>query len=186
MTTKNMSYDHPAYQVRLAHNLGLTAAGASALTNKFCAFTSLLIQSVTASIVATGTSTYASMWNGTATVATGVGAQTFAVIRITNTAAAGATPSLSTATYGPFMASLFDGTTTNTQTNSAKPGFSNNVALYGTATTGVAQGSIAPTAGGGFSVSQGDLVYVVQGTDATSVANYTLEYSIVPLANVTY
>lgn len=184
MATRNMSYDHPAYVARLTHSLGAVAAGASAVTGKFIAFTAMNIFAVVATAVATGTSTYASQWNGTATIATSVGGQTYSVIRITNNAALGATPSLSTATYGPFALSLFDGTTTNTQTNSAKPGFTNVVPLYGTATTGTAQAGSA-AAQGGFNINQGDQLYVVQGTDATAVGAYALEYGITPLSSVT-
>ena len=185
MTTKNMAYDHPSYITRNVLALGVTTAGASAVTEKFTAFTGLTIFSCTAGVLATGTSTYASLWNGTATIATGVGAQTWALVRIFNTAAAGATPALGTATYGPFMLSLFDGTTTNTQTNSAKPFFANTVQLYNPTGTGTGQVQAGTNTGnGGFNINAGDFVYVVQGTDATATASYSLEFQITPLANV--
>jgi hypothetical protein len=183
MSTKSMGYDHATYITRVAANLGATTAGAAAVSAKFVAFTALNIFAVAATAVAMGSSTYASMWNGTATIATGVGAQTFSVIRTMNNAAAGASPSLSTATYGPFMLSLYNGTATATQTNSALPGFVNYVQLYGTATTGTAQAGSA-AANGGIAVNQGDTLYVVQGSDATATACYSLEYSVTPLAAV--
>ena len=187
MTTsvRSMAYDHPTYITRQVIPLGATTAGASAATEKFAAFTSLTIFACTASVLATGSSTYASLWNGTATIATGVGAQTWALVRVFNTATAGATPALGTATYGPFMLSLFDGTTTNTQTNSSKPFFTNYVQLYntnGTSTGAVQAGS--NSGNGGFVVNAGDIVYVVQGTDATATATYSLEYQVTPLATV--
>lgn len=185
MTTRNMAYDHPAYTNRLVHAFTPAAAGAGGVSQKFVAFTALTIFALLATAAATGSSTYASLWNGTATIPTGVGAQTYSLIRIFNTAAAGATPALGTATYGPFMLSLYDGTGTNTQTNSSKPGFSNYVQLFnanGTSTAQVQAGT--NTGNGGFQVNQGDQLYVVQGTDATAVGAYALEYGLTPLANV--
>ena len=95
---------------------------------------------------------------------------------------------LSTATYGPFAASQYNGTATGTQTNAA--GIYGSVALYGTATTGVAQsGAPSAPAGvsatGGFSVNQGDQIYIVRGTDASAITAFALEYAPTPLANVT-
>jgi len=180
-----MQYDHPTYITRNVVQLGSTVAGASALTEKFAAFSSLLVFGCTATVLATGTSTYASLWNGTATIATGVGAQTWSLIRVFNTAAAGATPATGTATYGPFMLSLFDGTTTNTQTNSAKPFFTNQVQLYNPTGTGTGQVQAGTNTGsGGFPVNAGDLLYVIQGTDATATASYSLEFQVTPLAPV--
>jgi len=181
---KSMAYDHPAYTVPQVASLGAVTAGAAAATGKFVAFASLRIKSIVAAAIATGTSTYASLWNGTATIATAVGAQTFSLIHVHNTAAAGATPGLNTATWGPFALSLFDGTSTNTQTNSSKPGFANYVPVSGVTGTGTIQAGAAVD-NTGFQVNQGDSLYVVQGTDATAVGAYSLEYSIQPLANVT-
>jgi hypothetical protein len=189
MASRSMGYDHPAYLARLAHAFPVTSAGSGAVTGKFTAFANLQILALVATPTAMGTSTYANLWNGTATISTAVGAQTVAVIRVFNTAAAGATPALGTATYGPFVLSLYDGTSTNTQTSSAKPGFTNYIPLYGSSTgtgttTGVMQAGTA-TGAGGFSVNQGDALYCVQGTDATSIGCYALEYAVTPLASVT-
>lgn len=182
MVTKNMAYDNATYVTRQVAGLGATTAGASATSAKFIAFTALNIFSVTATAVAMGSSTYSALWNGTATVPVSVGGQTFSVIRLMNNAAAGVAPSLSTATYGPFSLSLYNGSATTT--NSAAPGFTNVVALSGTGTTGSLQTG-SNTASGGFTVNQGDQLYVVQGTDATATAGYALEFSVTPLANVT-
>lgn len=184
MVTKNMAYDHPTYITRNAVVLGSTTAGANATTSKFVAWSALQIFAVQANCVATGSSTYSTLWNGTATIAQAVGAQTFSVIRVMNTAAVGANPSLSTATYGPFLLSNYNGTATATQTQSSLPGFANYIPLYGTATTGTAQ-QYAAASTGGFSVNQGDALWVVQGTDATATGAYVLEYAVQPLANVT-
>lgn len=175
MSTKNMAYDHAAYLARLAHGYGQNAAGASTAFGKFVAFTSLTIFSINAVLATAGTSTYTA-WNGTATT-TAINGDSFSLIRVTNTAAAGATPALSTSTYGPYALSLYNGTSTGTQTNVA--GVYNNVALSGTG------GAAAPTANGGISVSQGDTLHIVRGTDATAVAAYSIEYGITPLSNVT-
>lgn len=185
MTTKNMAYDHPSYITRNVLQLGSTVAGAAAVTEKFTAFTGLTIFSCTAGVLATGTSTYASLWNGTATIATAVGAQTWSLVRVFNTAAAGASPALGTATYGPFVLSLYNGTATATQTNSSLPFFANTVQLYNPTGTGTGQQQAGTNTGnGGLNVNAGDIVYVVQGTDATATASYTLEFQITPLANV--
>jgi len=174
MTTKNMAYDHAAYASRLTHAFGQNAAGASTAFGKFVAFTALQILSITGTLIAAGTSTYTA-WNGTATT-TAINGDQFSLIRVTNTAAAGAAPALSTSTYGPYALSLYNGTATGTQT--AVAGFSNNVAL---SQTGVGSN----TAAGGFTINQGDTVHIVRGTDATAVAAYAIEYGVAPLANVT-
>ena len=184
MTTKNMSYDHAAYVARAAHVFPALAAGASGATSKFVAFTALQVFAITVSqvTVAASTST-ATLYNGTSTV-TAVSADTYSVIHVMNNAAAGASPSLSTATHGPFVASLYNGTATGTQTGLA--GFTNSVPLNGTGTTGqvqAGQGTYPYT--GGFAVNQGDQLYVQRGTDASSVLAISLEYGVQPFANVT-
>ena len=189
MTTKNMGYDHPAYLARQQHSFPSLAAGASGITSKFVAFANLQVYSVTAATVTAGssTSTY-TQWNGTATV-TAVSADSFSVIRVANIAAAGTTPVLTTSTYGPFVNAPYNGTLTATQTGLAV--VANNIALYGTITNTagtatnaqVQAGSNAGT--GGFTINQGDIVYCTRGTDASAVTALALEFSIVPLANVT-
>lgn len=188
MTTRNMMYDSPVYVARQMIPLGVTAAGAAAVTSKFIAFANLLVFSITATQIAVGSSTYTG-WNGTATV-TAVGADTFSVIRVFNTnTALGTSPGLGTATYGPFVSSLYNGTQTGTQTNSSLPGYSVNVPLSGTATgTGTVTGQMqagSAAATGGFPVNQGDQLYIVRGTDTTATANFALEYAVAPFANVT-
>lgn len=175
MTTKNMAYDHPAYISRFHHAFGQNTAGASTNFSKFVAFTALQVLSVTGTLITAGTST-TTLFNGTATT-TAINGDSFSVIQISNSAAIGATPVLTTNTRGPYALSLYNGTATGTQTTVA--GAFVNVAL--STTTGTA----APVGTGGFSVNQGDQLYIVRGTDATAVASYTLELGIVPLANVT-
>ena len=157
---------------------------ASGATSKFVAFAAMTVFALCASQVTAGSSTStATLYNGTATV-TAINVDTVSLIHVMNNAAAGATPSLTTATHGPFAVSLYNGTATGTQTNVA--GFTNIIPLNGTATTGAAQtgAGLAPYTGG-FSVNQGDQLYIQRGTDASSVLALSLEYGITPLANVT-
>ena len=175
MTTKNMAYDHAAYIARLSHAFGQNAAGASTAFSKFVAFTGLAVFAINATLITAGTSTYTA-WNGTATT-TAITGDSFSAIVVRNTAAAGATPSLTTSTYGPYALSLYNGTATGTQTTVA--GASVNVAL------GTATGAAAPAVTGGFLVNQGDTVHIVRGTDATAVSAYSIEYGVQPLANIT-
>ena len=195
MTTKNMAYDHPAYTARVQHAFTPAAAGANAVSPKFVAFSNLQLFSLTG-VLATqgGTSTY-TLWNGTATC-TAVGAQSFSLVRIFNTAAAGSAPALGTATFGPFVISNYNGTATGTQTNSTAAGLAVNVPLYaapgtnaaGQLVAGTATGQVqagAASSQGGVWVNQGDQLYVVTGTEATAVGAFALEYGILPLSNVT-
>jgi len=58
MATESMRYDHPAYQAVLPVGLGVTVAGASAITGaRFTAFTTMLVKSITMAVVTAGTST---------------------------------------------------------------------------------------------------------------------------------
>ena len=58
MATRNFRYDHPAYLAVLPVGLGVTVAGASAITGaRFTAFTDTLVKSITMAVVTAGTST---------------------------------------------------------------------------------------------------------------------------------
>jgi hypothetical protein len=173
--TKNMAYDHAAYIARLGHSFGINTAGASTAFSKFVAFTGLTIFSINANLVTAGTSTITA-WNGSATTIS-LNGDSYSMIRVQNTAAAGATPAMSTATYGPYALSIYNGTATQTQTSVA--GFTNYVPISGTG------GIAAPTVAGGLSINQGDTIHIVRGIDATAVSGFTMEYGITPLANVT-
>ena len=174
MATKSMSYDHAAYVARLSHGFGQNAAGASTAFGKFVAFAALTVFAVNATLATAGTSTYTA-WNGTSTV-TAINGDSFSLIRVTNTATAGAAPAMSTSTYGPYALSLYNGTATGTQTTVA--GVSNYVPVVGT-------GAASAVGNGGFTVNQGDTLHIVRGTDATAVSAFSMEYSVTPLANVT-
>ena len=174
MTTKNMAYDHAAYTARLAHAFGQNTAGASTAFSKFVAFTSLTIFSIAAALITAGTSTYTA-WNGTATT-TSITGDSFSAIVVRNSAAIGATPALTTSTYGPYALSLYNGTATATQTTVA--------GAYVTVGLGTATGAAAPVTGG-FTMNQGDTLHILRGTDATAIAAYAIEYGVTPFSNVT-
>jgi len=175
MSTKNMAYDHAAYIIRYTHNFGQNTAGASTTFQKYIAFTSMQVLSVTAALQTAGTST-TTAWNGTATT-TSINGDSFSVIQVSNSAAIGATPVLTTSTHGPYNLSLYNGTATATQT--AVAGAFVNIALSTTT------GSGAPVGTGGFVINQGDAVYIQRGTDATAISAFTLELATLPLSNVT-
>jgi hypothetical protein len=175
MATKNMAYDHPAYLIRSQHAFHQNAPGASTSFSKFVAFTALQVMSVTAVQITAGTST-TTLWNGTATT-TAINGDSFSVVQISNSAAMGATPVLTTSTHGPYALSLYNGTATATQTTVA--GAYVNIALSTTT------GNAAPVGTGGFTINQGDQVFILRGTDATAVSSYSLEFGILPNANVT-
>ena len=175
MATKSMAYDHPTYLARTVLAAPAAAAGAST-SQKFVAWTNLTVYSVTATLLATGSSTYTGQWNGTAT-ATGALADSFALFRVYNTAAVGATPALATQTWGTYCVTLYNGTSTATQTNN--PGFTNFYNIGGTG----ASGSV--TATGGVNINQGDQLFITRGTDATCVTAFAIEVAPTPLASIT-
>lgn len=181
--SKSMGYDHPAYLVRQSHCFPALAAGANGVTSKFVAFANMLVFGIQAAVVAAGAGTSAPvLWNGTATV-TGNSADTVSLIRIMNNAAAGAAPVMSTATYGPFGISPYNGTATATQT--AAVGQTNYISLgyNGTGTTGQLQAG-APAVTGGIPINAGDQLYILRGTDASAITAVALEYGLQQLANV--
>lgn len=177
MSFKSMAYDNPAYIARGTFNSIMTA-GSAGVSAKFTAFANLLLFSLTTYTTVAGTSTYTTgLLGGPAGVGTAgpaVAATQLSLIRITNTATAGATIALSTSTIGPFtVAGVFlgaGGTATN------QIGASNVFALN----------TSSGTAGfGGVAINQGDQIYVVNGTDATAVELVSIDYQVQPLAAVT-
>lgn len=173
MTQKSMSYDHPAYEARLEHAFGQNAAGASTAFSKFVAFAALTVFGLHAFLITAGTSTYTA-WNGTATT-TAITGDSLSLIKVTNTSTTN-TPALSTSTFGPYALSLYNGTSTGTQTTVA--GAFNQYVISGT-------GGAGSNTGGGISVNPGDTLHVVRGTDATAVIAVAMEYGLTPLANIT-
>ncbi len=154
MTTKSMAYDHPAYTVRGVHQPAAKAAGASAVYDKFCAFTAMHVYAINVATVTAGTSTYTA-WNGTATVTTTGTGHTLAGYKLTGT---------TTTTYGPFALNAAAGTPLRIQ-------------MSGT-------GAGSSTSDGGIALAQGDLFWLQGGTDATAVVVPSVEYSVDPGAIV--
>lgn len=178
MSLKNMAYDHPSYVARHGTYSGIMVAGSAGVSAKFTAFANLLLFSLNTYTTVAGTSTYTGGLVGgpsgvNATTGVAVASTQLNLIRITNTAAAGATIALSTTTVGPFtVGGVFlgaGGTATN------QIGASNQFALN----------TSAGTAGlGGLAINAGDQFYVVNGTDATAVELVSIDYQVAPLASV--
>jgi hypothetical protein len=164
---KNMGYDHPSYTTRQLLGQSIMAAGSAGVSAKFVAHAAMILFGLNTFTTVAGTSTYTYTQGGTATVA--VAATQLSVIRITNTASAGATVGLSTSTYGPYTiggAFVTAGTLTN------------QVGAYSQFQLNTNTG----TAGlGGVPINQGDQIYVVNGTDATAVELVAIDYQITPI-----
>ena len=175
-TFKSAAYDNPAYLARGTFAT-ITAAGASGLSAKFVAHANLLLFGLTAFTTVASTSTYtatqyynyAGSTNTSATIH--VAASQLTAIRITSTAAAGVAPALSTSTLGVFYVDTLYANGTATGQIGATQTFSLN-------TTAGAAGL------GGVSINQGDQIYVINGTDTSGVNLVTLDYQILPGANV--
>lgn len=168
MAQKTFSvYDHPSYTARVGTFNSIMTAGSAGVSGKFVAFANLLLFGLNTYMTVAGTSTYTNTVTGVGTAT--INGQQLSLIRITNTAAFGATIGLSTSTIGPFLAGGNFATTTGT----GQIGGYNQFAL---ATT-------APGLGG-IPINQGDQVFVVSGTDATAVNLISIDYQIQPLAGV--
>ena len=172
---KNMAYDNAAYVAR-GNFATVMTAGSGGVSGKFVAHANLLLFGLNAFTTTAGTSTYTATqyynYSGSSTSATvHVNASQLSLIRITNTASAGVAPSLSTSTIGPFYVdTLFANGTATGQIG---------------ATAQVALNTSTGSAGlNGLAINQGDQIYIVNGTDASSVNLITIDYSVLPLANV--
>jgi len=172
---KNMAYDNAAYVAR-GNFATVMTAGSGGVSGKFVAHANLLLFGLNAFTTTAGTSTYTATqyynYSGSSTSATvHVNASQLSLIRITNTASAGVAPSLSTSTIGPFYVdTLFANGTATGQIG---------------ATAQVALNTSTGSAGlNGLAINQGDQIYIVNGTDTSSVNLITIDYSVLPLANV--
>jgi hypothetical protein len=172
---KNMAYDNPAYVARGVFTSVMTA-GSGGVSGKFVAHANMLLFGLNAFTTTAGTSTYTATqyynYAGSSTSATvHVNASQLNLIRITNTASTGVAPSLSTSTIGPFYVdTLFANGTATGQVG---------------AIAQVALNTSTGSAGlNGLSINQGDQIYILNGTDASSVNLITIDYSVLPLANV--
>lgn len=170
MTTKNMSYDHPAYTARFFHAYGQNAAGASTNFSKFVAWTTMQLFAITAAAITAGTSTQTAA-NGTGAAVVNINGDQFNLIHVINGAA------VTTTTHGPFSLS------TGTATVTSAIGAFTRVQLSGAGLTGNVQAGLS-TADGGVNVNAGDTIHILRGTDATAVSAFAIELAVQQLANV--
>lgn len=201
--TRQLPYDHPGVQARLSNQMAVNAAGSGATTGKFYAHTALQVYGVTFNTLAAGTSTYTV--SGTTTAQ----ATQMSAIYITNTSST--TVALATSTIGPFTI----GGTTTASTNvsvggigglaggyqgpyalntlggtntSLTWGTNSYIAVPGTATSSQIQVGVAGGGNiglGGLPMNPGDVLYFVNGTDATATIIPVLQYGIQPVnANI--
>lgn len=193
---RQLPYDSPAVQARLQEKLlvpnvatgGTTGSGGQ--SGKFYAWSQLQVYGVLFATLTAGTSTYTV--GGTATAQ----ATQMSAIYITNTNTAGGV-SLATTTVGPFTI----GGTTTAGTNVSVGGIgglaggyqgpyalntlggTNTSEAWGT-NTFLSAGGVpgAPGIGfGGLPMNPGDVLYFVNGTDATSVVIPVLQYGLQPV-----
>ena len=179
MAVKSMGYDNPAYIAVLPIPLlgtgtgGAGITGASAQSNKFAAFTNMLLKSVTVSAATIGTSTVSS--NGVL------------FYRITNNGTTLVNTVTATYTLAPTGVVGANGTAVTTAAYAV-----NYVAGTGISTSAstsqVLLNTTSPAPGVlsyNIPLAQGDLGYIIKGTDATEVVWAVAETLIAPLANVT-
>jgi hypothetical protein len=170
-TFKSMTYDHPAYTSRAPSWTSIMTAGNAGVSGKFVAHANLVLYGLSVYTTIAGTSTYTGGLFGQPPLATlAVASTQLNIIRITNTAAAGATIGLSTSTVGPYtVGGVFNGAG-NTATNQV------GAAMYFPVNTASAVGGLA--------INAGDQIYVVNGTDATAVELVSFDFAIAPGASV--
>jgi len=162
-STKNAAYDNAVSLARFPVTLQRSAAGSGGTFGQYYARGNELLWSLGAVAITTGSSTYTTT---TTVLSSG------AVATTTNTYTA------ATLVQGYRVS----GTTTTTfQTFAVANSNSTNgtMALYNYTNAGNVN------AGGGVALTAGDLLYMVNGTDATAVVQPVYEMSIAPLANVT-
>jgi len=200
--TRNVAYDNAAAIARQAYALGANSAGSgNATANKFYAWAALALYGVTFCPTTAGTSTYTV--SGTATNP----ATQMSLIYITNTNTTGTAVTLGTTTIGPFTIGGTSTAGTNAPVGGQGGGIAggyqgpyavntlggtNTSLTWGTnsyiAYPGTATGSqiqVGYPGGqniglGGLPVNPGDVIYCVNGTDATAVTQVILQYSLAP------
>lgn len=167
---KSMSYDHPSYTARQAAFQSIMAAGSGGVSAKFVAHANLLLFALHALVTVAATATATQTYNGTATVH--INSQALNLIRVTNTAGTGVAPALATSTVGPLYADILYANGT----------YTGGTGCYASLALNTNTGSAGL---GGLAINEGDQIYVVSGTDTAAVALISIDYQILPLANVT-
>jgi hypothetical protein len=158
MATKSQAYDHPAYEAvfrqPVVQTTGALITGSATNSQKYSAFTNLLVKSITtyATVISTSIDTPLLLLrvtgNGTTAVNTITATYTFS------------TP-LGSAAY--FANSVL-----------------NSTAAVGTS----GSTTVTLTQNGSPLLTQGDLWFIQKGTDATDTVGYDVEMVIAPLANL--
>jgi hypothetical protein len=199
--TRNVAYDNPAALARLAKDLTVNSAGSGSVSaSKFYAWASAVLYGVTFSTIAAGTSTYT-----VSGVATSPATQV-SLIYITNTNTTGTAVSLGTSTIGPFTIGGTGTAGTNAPVGGQGGGlvggyqgpyavntlggtntslaWGTNTFVSGTATAANQIQSGTPGGAnvglGGLPINPGDVLYCVNGTDATATWVATLQYALAP------
>lgn len=185
----SFGYDNPTYQTRQSAILAANSAGSGALTGKFYAHCALTLWGVTFCVGTAGTSTYTV--NGTATNP----ATSLYAIYITNTATGSNSIALATTTIGASTLGFVCGGTSTAGANvnvggigGVAGGFQGPYSLntLGGTNTSFVWGSntfvTAPPGGanagiGGLPMQPGDVLYFVNGTDATAVVIPVVHFS---------
>jgi hypothetical protein len=199
--TRNVAYDNATALTRQATQLAANAAGSASTSGKFYAWAAMVLWGVTLATVTAGTSTYTV--SGSATNP----ATQVSLLYVTNTNTTGTAVSLGTTTIGPFTLGGTGTAGTNAfvggQGGGVAGGYNGPYAVntlggtntsltWGTSTyiapPGTATGSqiaVGYPGGqnvglGGLPVQPGDVLYFVNGTDATAVFVPILQYSVAP------
>jgi len=193
--TRTLAYDDPTYLTRVSQNLAI-AAGGTATSAKFYAWTQLTVFGFKLITTAVGTSTYTV--NGTSTTSS----ETVVAYFVANTNTTGTAVTLATTTVGAATGPFVVGGTAPTGSNVNVGGIGGYIGGYtgpyalntlgGTNTSmpwgtttylpGYAGGNQAGI--GGLYMNPGDLLYFVSGTDATWAGQVALEYQVQPVAGV--
>ena len=185
----SFGYDNPSYLTRQSAILAANSAGSGSLTGKFYAHAALTLWGVSFCPTTAGTSTYTV--NGTATSP----ATSLYAIYITNTATNSV--ALATTTIGAAALGFVCGGTSTAGANSNVASLGGGVAggfagpyslnTRGGTNTTVAWGSAtfttAPYGGGnaglgGLPMNPGDVLYFVNGTDASAVTIPIVHFSL--------
>lgn len=196
-TQRQLPYDHPGVQARMATPLTANSAGSGSLSGKFLAHAALQVYGVTFMTTTPGTSTYTVA--GTATAQ----ATQMSALYVSNTLTT--TIQLTTNTVGPFTI----GGTTTAGTNVSVGGIgglaagyqgpyalntlggTNTSQVWGTSTfvtfaplTAAQIQSGAPGSGqglGGLPMNPGDTLQFVMGTDTTAVLVPVVQWGLQPV-----
>lgn len=189
VVTRTMAYDNPTYLTRQSFQASI-AAGGSASSSKFYAWTQLTVWGFTLITTAVGTSTYTV--NGTATTS----AETVFALFVANTNTTGTSVTLATTTVGAATGPFVVGGTAPTGTNVNVGGIggiiggyqgpyalntlggTNTTQAWGTTTYAIGYPGGNAGGQGGLYMNPGDTLNFTSGTDATWAGQVVLQYSV--------